>query len=198
MANFARELPDATRRLLQENKGIRDLITAKYLDYRIAITQLKRSERIGIPQEYRVLIQQQDEILASLTTKRLIPVSEISDFAAYTRTNSGEAFFWSGMGPNGASKAYEIARLRGGKTLESVLAENWVLMPNWADDRAIWEIASIKYAEQVSGEVRAVIGSSVSPTSIWVTKELPALMNNSNVTRIITIDPETLIERIIK
>lgn len=40
-------------------------------------------------------------------------------------SNSGEAFFWSGRtnGIGGADKAYDIAKSRGGKTLESTFVD---------------------------------------------------------------------------
>ena len=46
------------------------------------------------------------------------------------------------------------------------------------------------YAEQVSGEIRAVIGSELRPGNIWENVELPRLKNNPNVTKITTIDPQ--------
>ena len=81
--------------------------------------------------------------------------------------------------------------------MESLLAENGVMMSEWIDDKTMWEVASVTYAKQVSGEVRAVIGKNVRPTSIWLTKELPALQVNLNVTKITIIDPETLVETVI-
>ena len=53
------------------------------------------------------------------------------------------------------------------------------------------------YAEQVEGEVYAVIGQSLREGSIWETVELPRLMNNPKVTKITTIDPKTLEENVI-
>jgi hypothetical protein len=42
-----------------------------------------------------------------------------------------------------------------------------------------------------------VIGKTVNHSRIWLTKELPALKNNTKVSKITTIDPETLEETII-
>lgn len=57
----------------------------------------------------------------------------------------------------------------------------------------IWNV----YAEQVSGEIRAVVGSELRPGNIWENIELPRLKANPNVTKITTIDPKTGVEKII-
>lgn len=121
------------------------------------------------------------------------------------------AFFWSGrtseglgIGPesaggNGAADLH--AESRGGTTLEGLLDRNGVSPPKWSfDDQAAqewWSNVSGIYADNVRGLVRAVIGSNLRPGSVWETVELPRLMNNSNVTAIIIIDPETGCEAII-
>jgi hypothetical protein len=51
-----------------------------------------------------------------------------------------------------------------------------------------WDLASGAYAEQVSGEVRAVVGAELRPGNIWVNVELPRLIDNPNVTKITTVD----------
>lgn len=53
------------------------------------------------------------------------------------------------------------------------------------------------YAENVHGEVHAVIGSNLRPGNVWETVELPRLIENPNVTKIVIIDPETGAETII-
>ena len=60
-----------------------------------------------------------------------------------------------------------------------------------------WQDLSSELAKNASGEVRAVLGSKIRPQNIWETYELPELMRNPAVTRIIAIDPKTGIERII-
>ncbi|WOC53150.1 hypothetical protein BPO_p0067 (plasmid) [Bergeyella porcorum] len=44
---FARKLPEQTKKLLQENKSLRSELVARYLDYRTAITKLKNSDEWG-------------------------------------------------------------------------------------------------------------------------------------------------------
>ena len=74
-------------------------------------------------------------------------------------------------------------------------------MPKWdfnnPSTMEAWDAASGAYAEQVSGEIRAVIGSELRTGNIWENVELPRLMKNPNVTKITTIDPKTGVEKII-
>nr|WP_237578415.1 hypothetical protein [Listeria monocytogenes] len=74
-------------------------------------------------------------------------------------------------------------------------------MPDWdfnnPESMKAWDLVSGSYAEQVSGEVRAVVGSDLRKGNIWENVELPRLKNNPNVTKITTIDPKTGLEKII-
>jgi len=60
-----------------------------------------------------------------------------------------------------------------------------------------WQDISAQYANGVSGTVRAIIGQSLRPGNVWGTAELPALMKNPNVDKIITIDPVAMGEKVI-
>jgi len=53
------------------------------------------------------------------------------------------------------------------------------------------------YAENVRGEVYAVVESNLRPRSVWETVELPRLIGNPNVTKIVGIDPEIRLQKII-
>ena len=114
-------------------------------------------------------------------------------------TEPDTAFFWSGRteGVGGEIVAADIARARGGTTLEMLIQERGIILPKWDDTKpevvAAWTDVSERYAQGVSGEVRAVIGSEVRPAAVWHT-ELVALQNNPAVTSITTIDPKTLKE----
>jgi RHS repeat-associated protein len=115
-------------------------------------------------------------------------------------TSKNTAFFWSGRtdGVGGQDIAREIAESRGGTTLEKLLEERKIKMPEWDKSNPVsvkaWEDISAAYAENVSGDVRAVVGKELRPGNIWEGKELNALMNNPNVTSITKIDPKTLEE----
>lgn len=119
------------------------------------------------------------------------------------KTEPNKAYFWSGKsnGVGGADTATSIAKKNGGVTLETTLESQGIKIPefNINDPAAVeaWQRASTTYASQASGGVRSIVGSSINPNGIWNTFELPALMANPNVTKIILIDPKTLVETII-
>ena len=95
----------------------------------------------------------------------------------------------------------KIAKNKGGVTLESTIDDTNIVMPEWdfntPSSVTAWEEASNVYAAQVSGEIRAVVGSELRPGNIWENIELPRLKANPNVTKITTIDPKTGVEKII-
>lgn len=109
------------------------------------------------------------------------------------KTAPNEAFFWSGRtdGIGGELIALDISKSKQGITLEGLVKRNNIDMPKWEDKPKIWEATSREYANQVSGEVRAVIGNKLRKGNVWENYELPALKQNPNVTKIITIDPKT-------
>ncbi|HAC1202118.1 TPA: T7SS effector LXG polymorphic toxin [Listeria monocytogenes] len=119
------------------------------------------------------------------------------------KTEPDTAFFWSGRteGVGGADIAADVAKSKGGVTLESTIGNKNIEMPDWdfnnPESMKAWDLASGSYAEQVSGEVRAVVGSDLRKGNIWENVELPRLKNNPNVTKITTIDPKTGLEKII-
>ena len=119
------------------------------------------------------------------------------------KTEPDTAFFWSGRtdGVGGADIAADVAKSKGGVTLESTIGNKNIKMPEWdfnkPESMKAWDLASGSYAEQVSGEVRAVVGSELRKGNIWENVELPRLKNNPKVTKITTIDPKTGIEKII-
>ena len=119
------------------------------------------------------------------------------------KTDPDTAFFWSGQTDSigGMDVAKKIAKNKGGVTLESTIDDTNIVMPEWdfnaPSSVTAWEEASNVYAEQVSGEIRAVVDSELRPGNIWENIELPRLKANPNVTKITTIDPKTGVEKII-
>lgn len=119
------------------------------------------------------------------------------------QTNPNEAVFWSGRtdGVGRISAAKEIADHFRGKTLEQLIESRQIGMPFYdpvnAKSVQAWIDISTELAKNASGEVRAVLGSSMRPQSIWETYELPALLKNPAVTRIIRVDPKTKKEIVI-
>ena len=119
------------------------------------------------------------------------------------KTDPDTAFFWSGQtySIGGMDVAKKIAKNKGGVTLESTIDDTNIVMPEWdfntPSSVTAWEEASNVYAEQVSGEIRAVVGSELRPGNIWENIELPRLKANPNVTKVTTIDPKTGVEKII-
>lgn len=109
-------------------------------------------------------------------------------------TAPDEAVFFSGNteGIGGAERASEIAG--GGRTLNDVLRDQGIPEPDNLEDFAA---LSRQFAEQASGEVRAVVGETTRPDNIFETVELPALLANPDVTKITVIDPKTGAERVI-
>jgi hypothetical protein len=118
-------------------------------------------------------------------------------------TSADEAFFWSGRtdGVGGEQVAREIAESQGGTTLERLVEIRGIKMPEWNPNNAAtvraWEELSREYAKNASGTIRAVVGESRRGGSLWETVELPALMENANVTKIIVIDPATKVETVV-
>lgn len=117
-------------------------------------------------------------------------------------TKPNTAFFWSGRTKDangkvrgGSEDAARMAKEHDGTTLETLIEERGIKMPDWdpTDPSSIkaWEDISAEYARGASGEVRAVIGQDLRPGNIWEAKEFPALKANPNVTKITTIDPLT-------
>jgi hypothetical protein len=200
---FVSNLPQATKTLLQENKGLRDLISAQYLEWNSLIMKYKSPEAY-INSEVRKAIEEQGSILGQLSGKVLRKFNTPDEISQFLKTDKDGAFFWSGRTSKGkdvTDMALEIAQGKGGNTLEGMLAKYNIDMPTWdASNPAvvkIWEDVSALYATQVSGEVRAVLGKNLRSGNIWEGTELPRLKKNPNVTKIITIDPETMIETII-
>ena len=113
------------------------------------------------------------------------------------KTEPDTAYFWSGRtdGVGGAETAKNIAKSNGGVTLEYLIEKENIDIPEWdfnkPETMKAWQLASDAYAEQVSGNVTAVVGKNLRDGNIWENVELPRLKNNDNVSKITIIDPKT-------
>ncbi len=119
-------------------------------------------------------------------------------------TEANSAFFWSGRtnGIGGEKVAAQIADANGGTTLETLIAKRGIQMPPWGDGTnpivvKAWKDISAQYAAGAKGTVTVVRGANLRPGNVWETAELPALMNNPAVTKIISIDPATGLRSVI-
>ncbi len=128
---------------------------------------------------------------------------DYSDGLSRVGTGPGEAFFWSGRtnGVGGEDIAKRIAQARGGVTLEILIDQRKIDMPAWdfsnPASMQAWKDISREYAENVSGDVRAVVGAQLRPGNVWETAELPYLIMNQNVSSISIIDPVTEVQQFI-
>ena len=100
-----------------------------------------------------------------------------------------------------SERAISVAETKGGKTLEKILDERGTHLPSWNPNDPVtvqlWESASRTYAAGASGTVHAVLGQELRLGSIWESVELPTLIANPNVKKIIGIDPVSGVERVI-
>ena len=131
-------------------------------------------------------------------------ITNADEIKLLLKTDANKSYFWSGRTSDGVGVmdiAEEIAGGRGGTTLEGILAKYKIVMPEFNDKIPsvvkLWEDISALYANQVSGEVRAVLGKNLRPGNIWETIELIRLKQNPNVTKIFTVDPESKIETLL-
>jgi hypothetical protein len=96
----------------------------------------------------------------------------------------------------GADNAKTLARGMGKSSLEGLIEDRGITMPDWEpnnpDIDRQWSEISGRYAEGVSGNVTVVLGDQLRPGNVWETTELPRLMANPNVTGITKINLTTL------
>ncbi|KUL21417.1 hypothetical protein [Actinoplanes awajinensis] len=146
----------------------------------------------------------------SSTGRPKIDDSELAHDAIHgdVSTDPGEAVFWSGRTQTGSDPdtfeyagpdtAMQMARDRDMTTLEGLIEERKLQMPDWdKDNPAIvesWTRISERYAAGVSGEVHVILGEQVRPGAVWET-EFKTLMKNPNISSITAIDLMTGRER---
>lgn len=117
------------------------------------------------------------------------------------RTPRDGAYYWSGMYPRkGQEIAGDIAANNNGTTLEMLIDARGIDMPEWdaTNPAAVntWTQVSEAYASGASGTVRAVLGDNIRPDAVWWA-ELERLKGNANITEILRVHPDTLVETVI-
>jgi len=99
------------------------------------------------------------------------------------------------MGGEGARIADMYVAQNGGATLERVLVQKGIVLPVYDSANPVsvqaWKDASKALADGASGNVKVILGDSVSPSGIWNTIELPALKANTKVSKVIAVDIKT-------
>ena len=128
-----------------------------------------------------------------------IPVGDLSaDILARNLDNLNvtsapdTAIFYSGRGARDAAESHAAAN--GMTTLETTAGGQYLddlrLFDGTVSDvdgdtaMSLWGQISTRYAEQASGSVTAFVNSP-RPDSVFLTRELPALLSNNNVTDIV-------------
>ena len=123
----------------------------------------------------------------------------------FFKTEPDTAYFWSGLGPEGANIAEKVATQNGGVTLEILMEthKNELIEAGFEYDETLggfafseenagdWSAISKAYAQQASGDVHTVLGEKIREGSVWKKQEYPALIENEEVSSIIAVDPKT-------
>lgn len=157
-----------------------------------------------LPDDAREAIQgmkkQLDEFFGAANRKLGdIPVSELNRSTILSKldtldvsTKPNTATFYSGRGAREAAEKIAAKEGRitlettaGGKQLDDMrLFDGTVKDVNGDAAMEIWGKVSTNYAEQASGRVMAFVNSP-RPGGVFLTQELPALLNNAKVTDIV-------------
>ncbi|KAJ3501053.1 hypothetical protein NMY22_g19055 [Coprinellus aureogranulatus] len=140
--------------------------------------------------------EEDDELVTrALTTTSPEFLALKAKIEAGLKTAPNTAVFWSGT-TDGKSVMHDAEAYAQGKnkvTLEMVLRKEGIedQMPKWpwnpADNEAsseLWRLASLRYAQQASGEVDVILGKEVRAASVYLQTEQPFLLNSKAVTKV--------------
>src|ERR1700722_7291112 len=137
------------------------------------------------------ILDQISRLSASVANKTAV-------FYSPTASNSRNANLCVGADRDN-SRFYMIQNTAVGKYLLNTVQINNLLATaqiSQADYDLIWSMASRRFAQQASGGVIAFVDGVVSPTSIWMTEELPALLRGGvtsiNGVPVSSLDPTNL------
>lgn len=107
-------------------------------------------------------------------------------------TGRNQSVFYSGRGAREAAENHAtsnglttLEQTSGGKHLDDLRLFDGTVADVGGDQAAnVWGRVSSNYASQASGDVMAIVNNP-RPTSIFLTQELPTLLQNPNVTQVI-------------
>ena len=104
---FAKNLPQATKNLLQKNGNLRSLLVEKYLSYRIAITKLKNSDEwVKLSSDVRKEIVQQEKVFIELANAKNIPNDQWGIKGAFINGKTSEDILSIPKGQRPAPSTY--------------------------------------------------------------------------------------------
>jgi hypothetical protein len=133
-----------------------------------------------------------DDILAKGGSNSTIITDEIKQALI---TGEDKAYFWSGLGKDGANITKDTAIKKGCTTLENQIEVNNIKMPEWSfldkNAQQAWRDVSDCYAQNCSGNINVVLGDKVGANSVFISTEVDALKANVNVKSITAINPLT-------
>ena len=101
--------------------------------------------------------------------------------------------FWGGRYPADSTNSTEpkavacAQQQTNGATIGMVLCQHDIKMPKNGSDQ-LWAFASKKYAEYAKGKALVTLGASLFEPASFFNIELPALIKNTKVTSIISVD----------
>jgi len=124
-----------------------------------------------------------------------VPCSSEADIdLALTTYVPDVSVFWGGRYPSDSktsvkAKAEECARKQTkGGTLGMVLCQQKnITMPQLPND-PLWVYASKKFAEHAKGKALVTLGAALFEKATFFSAELPALIQNTNATSIVSVD----------
>lgn len=97
---FARKLPEQTKKLLQESKSLRSELIARYLEWNRLSMKFKTPEA-NIDIELKKLLEAHEGVLGQLAGKVLRKFDTPEEIAQFLKTDKNGAFFWSGRTSKG-------------------------------------------------------------------------------------------------
>jgi len=207
-ATTAYELVDAYINGELTDEQFEDAILEAGLNVAIDVTlgKLKILEKSYELARKAGLTDKADDLLRKIDTQKIIASNRIQDLTpdqlSYQRlldgvdeldvtTGRNQSVFYSGQGAREAAENYAssnglvtLEQTSGGRYLDDLRLFDGTVTDVGGDQAAnVWGRISSNYASQASGDVTAIVNNPRS-SSIFLTQELPTLLQNPNVTQV--------------